>query len=216
MRRAMWRSRCRGEATPGTRARWLWRCAARPAIDARPRRVSEWQGAVRIRASRRAAERSGQSVASERQARERWHVPRRRSTWPVLVLQRGRHVRGAGDFYLDNEEVWHSTDEHAQPPDQWSKAVSFGARRAASDATVVELEPELPGEAYRTAPRPYFSTLDRTTAPARAGAQLGVGDAKDSSTSAQRRGSTCSGTTGSAPTARSSRSPRPTSRFRTP
>jgi hypothetical protein len=82
-------------------------------------------------------------------------------------------------FYVDNEEVWRSTDEHEQPPVEWSKGVVLPARPAASDATLVEAGPDTSWEASRTAPRPYFSTLDRTTAPARAGAQLGVSDTKD-------------------------------------
>lgn len=82
-------------------------------------------------------------------------------------------------IYFDNAEVWRSTDEHAQPPEEWSKGMALTARRAASDATVVDSGPDLTWEDDRTTPRPYFSTLDRTTAPARAGAQVGVGDAKD-------------------------------------
>jgi hypothetical protein len=81
--------------------------------------------------------------------------------------------------YVDNAEVWHSSDEHEQPPEQWSKGVALAARAVPSDATTVDTGPDMPGDEYRTALRPYFSTLDRTTAPARAGAQVGVGDAKD-------------------------------------
>ena len=81
-------------------------------------------------------------------------------------------------FYFDNAEVWRSTDEHEQPPEEWSKGIALPARPPPSDATVVDLGPET-WEQDRTAPRPYFSTLDRTTAPARAGAQVGVSDAKD-------------------------------------
>jgi hypothetical protein len=82
-------------------------------------------------------------------------------------------------IYVDNAEVWRSTDEHAQPPEQWIRYIAAGERPEATEATIVDVEPEMPGEDDRKAPRPYFSTLDRTTAPARAGAQLGVGDAKD-------------------------------------
>lgn len=80
--------------------------------------------------------------------------------------------------YIDNAEVWRSTDEHAQPPQQWS-ALASTARPAEEDATIVAIEPEMPGERDHSVPPAYFSTLDRTAGPARAGAQLGVGDAKD-------------------------------------
>jgi hypothetical protein len=43
----------------------------------------------------------------------------------------------------------------------------------------VDTAPDLPWDAYRKAPRAYFSTLDRTTALSRAGAQLGVSNARD-------------------------------------
>ncbi|MDB4956510.1 MAG: hypothetical protein JWO36_4079 [Myxococcales bacterium] len=81
--------------------------------------------------------------------------------------------------YVDNAEVWRSTDEREHPPKEWSKGMALSARPAASDAMFVDTGPEMAWEEDRKAPRPYFSTLDRTTAPARAGAQVGVGDAKD-------------------------------------
>ena len=85
-------------------------------------------------------------------------------------------------LYVENAEVWHSTDQHVEPPVEWTKQVAIAAHQpdgAPADATVVELGPEVALDDERTAPRPYFSTLDRTTFPARAGAQVGVGDAKD-------------------------------------
>jgi hypothetical protein len=83
-------------------------------------------------------------------------------------------------FYVDNAEVWHSADEHELPPAQWTKGAALAARAAPTDATSVdvEVEPDVPWAPDKHL-RPYFSTMDRTTAPARAGAQLGVGEAKD-------------------------------------
>lgn len=80
-------------------------------------------------------------------------------------------------IYFDNTEVWRSTNEHEQPPEEWAKGMALTAQRRASDATVVDTGPDPDDD--RTAPRAYFSTLDRTTALARAGAQVGVSDAKD-------------------------------------
>ncbi len=80
-------------------------------------------------------------------------------------------------LYSDNAEVWRSVDERERPPDE-SKGTALSGRPAPEDATMVVVGPE-PYEEHRARPRPYFSTLDRTTAPARAGAQIGVSDAKD-------------------------------------
>jgi hypothetical protein len=82
-------------------------------------------------------------------------------------------------LYVDNEEVWRSTDERATPPQEWSEAFAANTWRAPTDAMKVDVGSELPWDEYRKAPRAYFSTLDRTTASARAGAQLGVSDAKE-------------------------------------
>jgi len=83
-------------------------------------------------------------------------------------------------FYVDNAEVWHSADEHAQPPAQWARGTTLAVRPQPSEATSVEVEEEPDTPLVQTQRvRPYFSTMDRTTAPARAGAQLGIGEAKD-------------------------------------
>jgi hypothetical protein len=82
-------------------------------------------------------------------------------------------------IYVDNAEVWRSADEHAQPPQEWMEGIAISARPAPSDATAVDTGSETPWEERRAAPRPYFSMLDRTTGPARAGAQMGVSDAKE-------------------------------------
>lgn len=79
--------------------------------------------------------------------------------------------------YFDNGEVWRSPSENEQPPDEWTSGIALSTRPPASDATAVDTGLELPWVSRRTAPRPYFSTLDRTTSPARAGAQIGVGEA---------------------------------------
>lgn len=82
-------------------------------------------------------------------------------------------------IYVDNVEVWRSTDERAQPPGEWQERVAVMARETPTDATLVDTEAETPWETQRQAPRPYFSTLNRTTAPARVGTQVGVSNAKD-------------------------------------
>ncbi len=82
-------------------------------------------------------------------------------------------------IYVHNAEVWRSPSEQEQPPARWTQGMVLAERGAPRDATFVEVTPEVRFEAAKTAPRPYFSLLDRTTAPARAGAQLGVGDAQD-------------------------------------
>lgn len=82
-------------------------------------------------------------------------------------------------LYLENAEVWRSTHENEQPPQEWLEGIALSARRDPSDATIVETGPETAWEQSRSAPRPYFATLDRTTAPARAGAQLGMSNAKN-------------------------------------
>ena len=81
-------------------------------------------------------------------------------------------------LYVDNDEVWRSTDERQHPPEEPSKRFVLATRPPPTEATVVDTSPETPLEKYR-APRPYFSTLDCTTAPARAGAQVGIGGATD-------------------------------------
>jgi len=81
-------------------------------------------------------------------------------------------------LYVDNDEVWHSTDEHEHPPEALSNRFVLATRPPPTEATAVDTIVETPLEKYR-APRPYFSTLDRTTAPARAGAQVGIGGATD-------------------------------------
>jgi len=82
-------------------------------------------------------------------------------------------------IYVNNTEVWRSTSEQVQPPAQWTKGMVLAERGAPRDATFVEVGPAARFEAGKTAPRPYFSLVDRTTAPARAGAQVGIGDAQD-------------------------------------
>lgn len=82
-------------------------------------------------------------------------------------------------IFFDNAEVWRSPDPRAQPPDDWTQGVAFGARRPPEDATGVVDGPAASWAASSIAPRPYFSALDRTTAPARAGAQIGASEPKD-------------------------------------
>jgi len=74
-------------------------------------------------------------------------------------------------LYVDNVELWRSTNKLEQPP-----ADLLAQLTAPDGAVFVDDDVEL---SERTAPRPYFSTLDRTSGPARAGAQLGVGSARD-------------------------------------
>jgi hypothetical protein len=81
--------------------------------------------------------------------------------------------------FVDNTEVWRSFDEAVRPPEASMRGVAFEARPSTAEATFVDTGPDVPFEVARVAPRAYFSTLDRTTSPARTGAQLGVGDAKD-------------------------------------
>ncbi|MBA3398140.1 MAG: hypothetical protein H0T89_36275 [Deltaproteobacteria bacterium] len=75
-------------------------------------------------------------------------------------------------LYVDNLELWRSANKLEQPPAEHLAAL---ARSEPSEAMLVDTESEWNDD--RTAPRPYFSTLDRTTGPARAGAQVGVGTA---------------------------------------
>jgi len=81
-------------------------------------------------------------------------------------------------LYFNNSEVWRSADEHQQPPAEWGTHFALATRPPPSEATAVDSGPEPAWETY-LAPRPYFSTLDRTTAPGRVGTQVGVGDATD-------------------------------------
>ncbi len=80
--------------------------------------------------------------------------------------------------YVNNQEVWRSTNDSEQPPEELSKGFVLQLRPAPSEATLVDTGAELAQDAYR-APRPYFSILDRTTAPARAGTQVGVGEGNE-------------------------------------
>ncbi len=77
-------------------------------------------------------------------------------------------------LYADNFELWRSANKLEQPPRDQLAGL---ARSEPSEARLVDTEAEWSN--VRTAPRAYFSTLDRTTGPARAGAQLGVGSAGD-------------------------------------
>jgi|GEM_PF-3221983 len=82
-------------------------------------------------------------------------------------------------IYFDNAEVWRSTDENDTPPAEWGEGVTLMDRPTATDATSVNVEADTAWEDERKRPRPYFSMLDRTTAPARAGAQIGVSNTKE-------------------------------------
>lgn len=90
-------------------------------------------------------------------------------------------------IYVDNVEVWRSSEEQAAAPPAWSEYVAARSPEPPSDATMVELDDEMPGEGDRSAPRPYFSIVDRTTAPARAGAQVGVSNAQEHGFGATKR-----------------------------
>lgn len=90
-------------------------------------------------------------------------------------------------FYVDNIEVWRSMNEREQLPDEWATYIVVPAHEAPSEATYVDTDSETSWDEYRNAPRPYFSMLDRTTAPARAGAQVGVSNAKDLDFGAAKR-----------------------------
>lgn len=74
-------------------------------------------------------------------------------------------------IFINNAEVWRSTDEHEQPPAEWMEGLAMTGRRV--DHGVEDWD-----DSRRRAPRPYFSTLDRTAGPARAAAQIGVSDAE--------------------------------------
>ena len=77
-------------------------------------------------------------------------------------------------IFVNNQEVWRSTDANERPPAEWMEGLRMTGRRGLMVDDAVD-----DGEAgARRAPRPYFSTLDRTAGPARAGAQLGVSDAE--------------------------------------
>jgi len=84
-------------------------------------------------------------------------------------------------IYFENAEVWHSADEHARPPEEWTKgleASSIASHEAPSEATIVR-ESEQAMDERRFGPPALFATLDRTTPVASAGAQVGVGNAND-------------------------------------
>jgi hypothetical protein len=76
-------------------------------------------------------------------------------------------------LYVDNVERWRSENKLEQPPSQHLNAL---AQAEPSETMFVDADSEW-GDVR--APRPYFSTLDRTSGPARAGAQLGVGSSGD-------------------------------------
>lgn len=77
-------------------------------------------------------------------------------------------------LYIDNIELWRSTSKLEQPPPDHLAALEHATP---SEAMLVDTEGSWDGA--HQAPRPYFSTLDRTTALARAGAQVGVGTSGD-------------------------------------
>ncbi len=105
-----------------------------------------------------------------------WH-PNGKLAFEGTYLDGARHGRfrlydEAGMFvaqaiFYNNAEVWRSTDEHAEPPAEWMSGLATTRAQVANDDD----------SDARRAPRPYFSTLDRTPGPPRAGAQVGVSDA---------------------------------------
>lgn len=82
-------------------------------------------------------------------------------------------------MFFNNSEVWRSAEATDAPPSNWAAELPDLARPAQRVATRVEAAP-VPAWAVRSVlPLPYFSNLDRTSALARGGMQLGVGDSAD-------------------------------------
>lgn len=82
-------------------------------------------------------------------------------------------------IYFNNALVWQSDEGSDEPPAEWTAGLPPHPRPRAEDAQEVATaaDEEATSELDRHAPLPYFSTVDRTATLARAGVQVGVGDA---------------------------------------